>query len=518
MQTDPTPAVPRRGLRPAAWLGVFVAVTGLLQLSIPGFFDGDTGYHLAIARLTREHGILHAFPWTPFSWLDAHYADKELLFHALLLPLAGLHPTTAARIAGTVLGSLLLLTLFAILRRERVRDAGLWTLAVLACSSAFVARFAMVRPQLISIPLALGITWAAARRNRLVLVLGCALYPLCYTAWHLPVALITLVELARWLGQREVDWRGPVLAATATAAGILVHPNFPHTAELFWIQNANVLFGTAWAGAQGIDLGGEFAPFSLSGLGRYVLLPAVLAVGGVIVGWRARRRDALPLAFALVAVGFLVITLRTQRFIEYLAPFAIAAAALGLAVVKPEAPRGLTRAFAPAVVATGIIWTLLVARHPFELLRNRVDPFPAPVAELLAEIIPTGAQVVTCDWRLTGEMMLALPERRFIVALDPTFFATNDPDRYRLWYETTRRPPAEPGLVLRDAFDARYVLCAEQQQWLGFHRAMERDPAAAVRGDIGLWRVYELRPPQFDPPTDVAASSARLSATTQPKP
>lgn len=494
----------------AIWVGVFLAIAGLLHLMIPGFFDGDTGYHIAIARLTRAHGILQSFPWTPYSWLDAHYADKELLFHALFVPLAGLPPVAASRIVGSLLGGLLLGVVFAILSRERVRGPGLWALAVLASSSAFVVRFAMVRPHLLSIPLALGITWAAARRKRILLLLCCAVYPLCYTAWHLPLALIACVELARWLSAREVDWRGVGLAILALGFGIVVHPNFPETAQLFFLQNARILFGTAWAGVQGVDLGGEFRPFSLAGLGRYVLIPAILTAAGIGLGWRERRRDALPLAFALIAFAFLLMTLRTQRFVEYLTPFSVVAAALGVGLSQVSWPRLPHRMIAPAVVASGVLWAMLVARHPFDLLRNRINPFPPPVAELLAQIIPVGAQVVTCDWRLTGEMMLVLPERRFIVALDPMFFATHDPERYRLWYETMREPPEAPGMLLRDTFDARYVLCGEKQQWLSFHRAMERDPSAVLRGDIGLWRVYQLRPPEFDPPD--TASPERLGA------
>ena len=80
-------------VRHGLWLiAIFFLVAGI-QGMLPYFFDGDTGYHLAVARLTREHGVLHAFPWTPFSWMADHYADKELLFHFLLVPVASLDPS-----------------------------------------------------------------------------------------------------------------------------------------------------------------------------------------------------------------------------------------------------------------------------------------------------------------------------------------------------------------------------------------------------------------------------------------
>ena len=41
----------------------------------------------------------------------------------------------------------------------------------------------------------------------------------------------------------------------------------------------------------------------------------------------------------------------------------------------------------------------------------------------------------------------------------------------------------------RWATDMARVWCGEQHRWLPFHQAMENDPAAALRGIIGLWRI-----------------------------
>ena len=126
----------------AAWALCFLAVAGLVQLLTPVPWDADTAYHVAVSRLIARHGILHAFPWTPFSWLADHYADKELLFHLLLVPLAGLPWITAAKVAGTVAGAALLLALYLVLRKEGGPGAGLWALLPLGASASFLLRFA----------------------------------------------------------------------------------------------------------------------------------------------------------------------------------------------------------------------------------------------------------------------------------------------------------------------------------------------------------------------------------------
>jgi len=106
---------------------------------------------------------------------------------------------------------------------------------------------------------------------------------------------------------------------------------------------------------------------------------------------------------------------------------------------------------------------------------------------------------VTCDWGMTGRMLLALPERYFLVALDPVFMWVEDQDKYRTWYKTVHSPPNEPAALLRDTFDAQFILCDSRPKWARFHGALMRDSVAQPRLATGVWRVYELRPQRFDP-------------------
>lgn len=155
------------------------------------------------------------------------------------------------------------------------------------------------------------------------------LFPLSYTAWHLPLVLVSIVEGSRFITQRRIELRSFVVRGVALALGVWVPPKVPANLEFFWIQNVDVLFGTAWAGAEGFELGGELKPYSPMGMVRYMTLPTAMAVTAAVLGWRARKDDVVPLAMALCALAFAVLTLKTQRFIEYEAP--VAALALRLA-------------------------------------------------------------------------------------------------------------------------------------------------------------------------------------------
>ncbi|MBI5477858.1 MAG: hypothetical protein HY906_03315 [Deltaproteobacteria bacterium] len=482
----PSPSAWRRraeaGLPPAG----FVAVALALQLWTPVPFDADTAYHLAVARLIREHGVLQSFPWTPFSWLADHYADKELLFHLLLVPLAGLDWTHAARIAGVACGAAALLGPWAVLRAERVPRAWLWALLPMLASGYFAMRLALVRPHLLAIPLAAVATWAASRRRHRWLFAAAAVYPFAYVGWIAALVLAVLAEGAALLSGRRPSWRTPAVALGGLAAGVLLHPNRVELLRFAWLVVSDILVGTAWAGKTGFTLGGEFQPMVGEAFLRFGSLPWALTAVAAAVAWQRRREDAQPLTFALAAAAWGGASLGTERFVEYFAPFS----ALALALALGARPR---RWLAPGLAAGALAFTAAFGLGPVRALRLRALDFPPPLEAALRERVPVGAQVFTCGWLTTGEMMLALPGRRFMVALDPVLFHRKDPALYARWYELVHRPPPLPALAVRETFGAGFVLCETQlREMRPVVEAMARDPGAKVEVESRYWVLFSV--------------------------
>ena len=471
----------------ALWGVVYVVVAGLLQVGQPAWFDSDTGYHLAVGRLIRQHGILHAFPWTPFSLMADRYADTELLFHLSLGGLDVVLPGQAVVVWGTVLGALMLFLMMLILRAERVRLAGLWPLLALASSGAFMVRFSLVRPHLLAIPLSLLITWAAARRQVLVVLAGALCFPWCHLSWISALGLVALAELAQILSGRRGQWRSGLAVVAGLVIGLVLHPNFPEIVEHAWIEIGHTLFSAAWGGPSAIPIGGEFSPFSWKSALRFVAIPGALALVALFRGVRSRPRDPLTLAFSMVACVFLLMTIKSQRFLEDLAPFAVVAAALAF---RSHSPRLI------AILVVGALgYTALVSQPLVAMVKNRPQPFSARAVAALDQAIPHDAQVFTCDWQLTGDMLLALPERKFMVALDPMLFYRKDRPRFELWQRLVLHPPAQPAQVIREQFSSRYVLCEDNPAWFPFLRAMIADPMVVPRVRVAPLTLFEIKAP-----------------------
>jgi hypothetical protein len=465
---------------------VLVGVLHVLFVRVP--HDADSAYHAAVGELIRRHGILHAFPWTPMSWLADHYADKELLFHLLYAALSGFGWLVASRVVGTVCGAAVLVALYSVLRAERVRLPALWAVLPLLSSSVFLFRFALVRPHLLSIALVMVVLWAAARRRLVVLALASLVYPWAYVAWILPLLLVGAAEAARFASGERPSWKPAAVALAGVATGIALHPNAANLVRLASLVLGEILVANAWGGRQGLELGTEFDPFPPSQWASLLLLTVAILVAALVLAWRHRRRSSTPLAFALAALGFGLATVRTARFAEYLVPLSVAALGLALRHVGSArlrlAPVGLALL---ALLYQGPEEARLLAR-----LREWPNRIPAYVAKVMQESIPPGAQVFTCEWGLTGYLMRALPERRFLVALDPSLFRAKDPELYALWYAMTRRPPPDLSRLVRERFGARYVVCFYDAQFEAFTDRLSREPGVKTVLVSDDWNVYDL--------------------------
>lgn len=469
------------------WAVLYIVVAGALQLSIPFPLDSDTPYHAVVGQLIRKYGLLQAFPWTPFSWLSDNYADKELLFHLLFVPFSGLDWITAARIVGTLSGATILLTLFLLLRAEGVRSPGLWALMPLSCSILFIFRFSLVRPHLLSIALALVVLWAACQGRFVVLAVASAIYPIAYVAfWQIPCLLLFAVVSAQLLSSRRVQWKPFAVAASGIAVGVALHPNTVNLLDLNWIHMSHILLKRIALGTQpGIDLGAEINPYPVAGWVQGLLFSVVMTMAATVYAWRNRQNEIVSLAFSFAALGFSFLTMTTARFAEYFVPFSVAAMAL--------ASRPIAQRFLPhGILGISLLYTLWVGFPTLLDMKGQPNLMPQRVALALQEKIPPGSQVFTTDWHHTGLLMLTLPERRFIVALDPTLFYLKDPELYRLWYSLTHDTPAGPAEVIRQRFRSRYVLSfyPDGPKRL-FHRlSAEQGVRLLVASD--LWVLFDL--------------------------
>lgn len=478
----------RNHLETVAWILLLIVVVTAMQAAIPYPLDDDTAYHYSVARLMREHGVLQSFPWTRFSWQFDHYADKEFLFHLLFVPFTKLGYETAAKVVGTISGATVLVTLFLLLRAEKVRFAQLWALLPLG-TTIFLYRFSQVRPHLFSIALALLLVWAYCRQRPVLLFLAALLYPLCYVAfWQIPLLLVLAAEGGRLLSGERFRWQSPLLLVSGLVAGVVLHPNALNLLQMNWIHMTDILFRNAWGKHVEFNMGEEFEPFSFSGWFHNLAGPTLAISAALFLNWQDRRRCILSATVTIAMLFFLLLTIRTNRFLEYLVPFAIMSLALA-------AQRRAKDWLLPAMAVLSLCCTLLAG---ISLLQYIFSPQQRPwqmesgVVRKVAQEMPAGANVFTCGWEYTGTLLAELPDRNYLVALDPTLFYKRNPAQYDLWHRTLMEAPTGAAEIVRRSFSSRYVLCLDHQTLHPFFDALTGDGKTRVLYSDGKWVLFDL--------------------------
>jgi hypothetical protein len=497
------------------WLAVILMAVIGLQLSLPYPLDDDTAYHFSVARLIREHGILHSFPWTRFSWQYDHYADKEFLFHLLFVPFTPLGFNVASRVVGIMGGTAVLSTIYLVLRSEKIRWAGFWALLPLG-TTIFVYRFSQVRPHLFSIALAIFLLWAYSRRRLLLLAITAVLYPLAYVAfWQIPLLLVAAAEGGRILAKGErFAWKPLLVLAFGLAIGVVLHPNNLNLLQMNWIHMVDVLFQNAWGGHVEFNMGEEFEPFFPPQWLEFLLPTVVMTVVAAVTAWRHRGGESVCLGFAFATMIFCLLTMRTNRFLEYLVPFAV----LALAMVSGRIGKGWLLPFLLTgsyiyTIATGIPLMKYLAAHDqknwhftphFKAAHfpgmegvghdERTWQMSTETIAAFDRLLPVNTDVFTCGWEYTGSLLLNLPERDYMVALDPTLFYKRNPDLYDLWYRTMTDAPSASAEIVRRSFASRYVVCLDHTTLHPFFDALASDKAARVLYSDGKWVLFDLGP------------------------
>ena len=150
--------LPTLSARAEAILFALVAliVSALLHFSSDKFADPDGFYHFRHAALYGEGNLFSsAFPWMPFSVIGKYSADIWYGFHILLIPFTWIgDPVLAMRLAGLVLTWAFLLTIYCACAKLDLKPAWLWPFALLVSSAFLLHRVTMLRPQVLSLGLA----------------------------------------------------------------------------------------------------------------------------------------------------------------------------------------------------------------------------------------------------------------------------------------------------------------------------------------------------------------------------
>ncbi len=458
----------------AGGVGLWAVIFGLLALvqfasaapvGVGGF------YHLRLAQLMGEAGLVPEFPWLPLTILSPEaYYDHHFLFHVLLLPFAAGDPAGLAlrgKLASTFIASLAFLGIWLGLRRH-VAHAAWWTLGLFALSEAFLYRMSMPRAQSASLLLlVVALFLLLERREAWLLPLG-FVYVWLYDAFPLLLGVAGAGMLADLLLERRVNVRPALYAAGGITLGLAINPYFPRDLE-FVMQHLLPKLAHPQ-----VPVGNEWYPYDAWTLVTNSGLAFAAFAGGLVFMGRRGKLDRGTLMALLLAAAFGILFLRSRRFAEYFPPSSLVFLALtaspwlaGWFPAKAKLARAL-----PALLAVPLAWTVIQARQSVAA-SPRLERYAA-AATWLARHSQPGEMVFQTDWDDFPRLFFYNTTNRYTLGLDPTYLQLADEALYDEWVAITRGEVDAPARAIAARFGASFVFSDLEHQ--AFLERADADP------------------------------------------
>ncbi|HKY31820.1 MAG TPA: hypothetical protein VJV23_04730 [Candidatus Polarisedimenticolia bacterium] len=484
-----------------------LAVIAWVQSPAAGPYGYDGPYHLRYSAWIREHGVEREFPWWQETFLAREWADKDFLYHLLLIPFTYGDLAAGGKAASIVFAVALYAAVHASLALLRVRSPALWALACLLGSTTLLYRSGLVRAHVAAIALALLGTAAVLRGSIAAVAILAAAYTATHIAWHLLPAVALVHGAVRWAMGRRAGWGVLAAAVGGTVASAWASPFYPHNLKLWYVQNVQVLAMSWTPGAPDLGLGLELLPGRPADLLFYNAGPALLTLAGMAWLWRGlkrrgRGRDgqaAASVTLAAITAGFLALALLSRRFIEFWAPFSTLFSASAFTWSAEAAEPSAARRHRPLVAALlgGVL--LLSGLHHAGQARRIVSEDPGLIYERCAvwirDNVPEGATVFTTDWDEFPELFFFAPRQRYLVGLDPTFMHVTDPDRWALWREVAEARRADLAGPIVRTFRARHVFADAGYESFLERAELDRRFVPGVAGaDCSVFSIRDREP------------------------
>ena len=475
-------------------VGVAALVFAALEIGRHELWCVDGYYHIRSAAILRAEGISRSFPWWQETFLRDHWADKDFLYHLLLIPFTFGALTIGAKASAVVFATGFMATFYEVARRLRIPWATGFALALMAFSPMLLARLAFPRGFVLAVALALAGTGAILNGKPRAAGAIAAVYSWTHVSFHLLPCIALVHDLHRPAEGGRRSFRTTAFTLVGMTAGVVLNPFFPNNLRLWWVQNINVL-GEAWGRNEALRLGQELLPpipATILSLNVGIFATILAAVWLLARGTRASPEAATLL---LVTAGFLTLSFYSVVFLEFAFPFGMLFAGI-VARDRLAAPRspgpsvGLRRAAATGAIVLSLALGWRTAEIMRELAPSKRIPDFSGASAYMRGHVPAGQTLFHLDWDEFPQLFFGNPELRFLVGLDPTFMLATNPARWRLYDDIANGRVDDAYAPIRNDFRCRWVFATADD--VDFLRVARRDPRFLERYSDLAASVFEL--------------------------
>jgi hypothetical protein len=440
-----------------------VVLLSWIQFSTTSLVDYDGYYHIKIAELIAQKGIPTDFRWLPYTILDeSRFADHHFLFHLLQVPFTYLMDLRLAAKCSSVFFAACAFTFLTwVLLRYRIRYPLGWFLLIFASASPFLYRMSMPRAQSLSLLLQLAAFYLILQKRYLLLSILCVVFVWAYNAFPTIAILVLIGFVTERVCEKRWEFRLLLFAGAGILIGLVVNPYFPNNVGFLWNHIGPKIF----AGSYQTSVGSEWYPYTTLKLLELAFVSLLCYAAAVACTNREEWTTDKPRLFwILTATAYLVLLLKSRRFIEYFPPFAVLALAFSVRrfildrsiIHRIKTDQALFVAVVVALLIFGCFgYSVISARN--EVRHSAKWDKYRGASEWLKNSTPANSIVFHADWDDFPMLFFFNTHNRYVVGLDADFMRLKNEPVYRKYEEITQGRMRDPVDYIRKVFRSEYV-------------------------------------------------------------
>lgn len=438
-----------------------------------GFSGEDSFYHVGVAKLIAEKGVLTKFPYLYFTTLHGKFVDQHLLFHLLLIPFIKIFGEFAGpKIFICLLFALTSLIIFFILKYFKVKYALLVTLSIIVTlPSDFYFRMAFIRVQAAALPVILLAYYFIVRGKYIPLAILSFLFVWLYGgSLFLPV-LIACFLFAQLISGEKLSLKTIYYGLGGFVAGLIINPYFPSNIGYYYAQ----IFQTG-LGAKSYS-GGEWRPYDTWYWVSISAIPAmVFSIGLISTYSKSFKKDSKVLALLIFTFFMLLLQLKSKRFVEYWPLFGSLVGLLMIKDLLKTLPNFFQRRL-PLMKTIGIAIivalsaTAIVFKAHIEISRafnDTATPINLDRTKQAMEYLQANSKpndiVFTDDWDVFPFYFFYNRKDNYIVGLDPEFMNQYNHTLYEKYARISSGKSTAEINEIKTTFKSKWVIVGSDHQ------------------------------------------------------
>ena len=473
----------------------------IVQFWTPTLFGADGYLHIRMAEFIKNHGLKYDFHWAHYSTFAKNFADKDLLYHILLIPFVKFSPNIffGAKLSAIFFSAIFLIFFCIMLRRYTLKPLVPLFLLALLMSDRFFYLFCWPRQMIIVIALTiLGIHFLIEKKYLPVFFIT-FIYCLTHVSGPYMFLYAALTELTRFLNCRKFNLKSLWVTALAIIIAYLLHPNFPNNILVFYLNSIIVpIYSMKW----GLELGAEFFPIStrdyLFSYPFLVLSIVLIPIIALLLRPKATLRTQVYLMHSLV---YFVFSFLSQRYIAHGYPLILLCLASYIQDYSrqsegKEEALNLKPLLYPGLIFLCVFWVICGVStyknlRQSALVHRIYDSHYEAVGDFFKQNIPKGELIFHTNWSDSQYFIGIDPDNDYFVTLDPTYMFYYDRELYNLYRSVSFGSVKDPYDAIKNTLHANYGY-AGKNFFSGLIEQVKADPRFKVIGEDNLGIIFKL--------------------------